>query len=186
MLLSRLTAGLVIAFLLTQLSSLPGWNSSLVKDFFSYQLFTINSVNSTAIFSVAVEARDLGFCHLAAIPGCLPWLSLRNERPISEVYSPMKIKFRQSGGYAGLIVGCEVNTSSLSAEEAAKLSSLVEDSGILQATSKRTPNAADLLNYEFTIETREGMHHVSFDDLSLPESIMPLLEYLQSRAKPLR
>lgn len=100
----------------------------------------------------------------------------------------MKIKFRQSGGYAGplLSVGCEIDTESLSPEETAQLSSLVEDSGILQATSQRTPNAADLLTYEFTIETREGTHTVSFDDLSMPDRIRPLLEYLQNRSKPLR
>ena len=38
----------------------------------------------------------------------------------------MKITFRQSGGYAGLIMGSEIDTDSLAAEEAAKLQSLVE------------------------------------------------------------
>ena len=98
----------------------------------------------------------------------------------------MKITFRQSGGYAGLIMGSEINTDSLSAEEAAKLQSLVKQSGILQAQTKQTSNVADLLNYEITIETKEGIRQVSFDDLSLPESAVPLLEYLQERAKPWR
>ena len=98
----------------------------------------------------------------------------------------MKITFRQSGGYAGLVMGSEIDTDSLAAEEAAKLKSLVEQSGILQAQSKQTPNSADLLYYEITIETKKGIHQVSFDDMSLPESAIPLLEYLQDRAKPLR
>ena len=49
----------------------------------------------------------------------------------------MKITFRKSGGYEGLIMGCEINTDSLPAEEAAKLQSQVEQSGILPAQSKQ-------------------------------------------------
>jgi hypothetical protein len=41
------------------------------------------------------------------------------------------------------------------------------------------------LNYNITVETSEGAPTVSFDDLSLPENVQPLLEYLQSCAKPL-
>ncbi len=98
----------------------------------------------------------------------------------------MKIKFRQSGGYAGLRMGCEMDTDSLPPQEADRLTALVETSGIRQATSQRTPNAADLFNYEFTIETREGTHQVSFDDMSLPERVRPLLDYLRGQAQPLR
>jgi hypothetical protein len=97
----------------------------------------------------------------------------------------MKVKFSQSGGYAGLIRGCELDTDSLSPAEATKLQSLVEQSGILQAQSKHAPHARDLLNYNITVETSEGAPTVSFDDLSLPENVQPLLEYLQSCAKPL-
>ena len=95
----------------------------------------------------------------------------------------MKISFRPSGGYAGLIMVSEIDTDSLAAEAAAELKSLVEQSGVSQARRKQTPNSADLLNYEITIETKKGIHQVSFDDISLPESVIPLLEYLQDRAK---
>ena len=98
----------------------------------------------------------------------------------------MKVKFGQSGGYAGLRRGCELDTDSLPADEAATLQSLVEQSGILQAKSGRTPTARDLFNYDITIETSQGSHHVSFDDMTMPESVDPLLEYLQDRAKPVR
>lgn len=96
----------------------------------------------------------------------------------------MKITFRESGGYAGLIRGCELDTDSFPPDEAVELQSLVEQSGILQAKGGRTPNARDLLNYEITVQTSEGVHRVSFDDMTLPESAVPLLEYLQSRAQP--
>ncbi|HEY9662671.1 MAG TPA: protealysin inhibitor emfourin [Allocoleopsis sp.] len=98
----------------------------------------------------------------------------------------MKIQFSQSGGYAGLRMGCEIDTASLPPPEAERLTALVENSGILQATSQRTPHAADLFTYEFAIEARQGNHQVSFDDMSLPERVRPLLEYLQEQVHPLR
>ena len=81
--------------------------------------------------------------------------------------------------------GCELDTNSLPADQAAKLQSLVEQSGILEAKSGHAPHARDLFNYDITVETTQGDRTVSFDDLSLPEGVEPLLEYLQSCAKPL-
>jgi hypothetical protein len=100
----------------------------------------------------------------------------------------MKIIFRQSGGYAGLRLGYEVDTSSLPAEEAAKLESLVRQSGILQAgsTTNTTPTARDLLQYQITLESQGTNIQISFDDLSIPPGIEPLLDYLQERARSMR
>ena len=96
----------------------------------------------------------------------------------------MKITFRQSGGFAGLIQGCEIDTDLLSAEEAVQLQSLVEQSGILQAKSQFTPEARDLCNYEVTLETNEGTFRVLLDDMTMSESAEELLEYLQQRSQP--
>jgi hypothetical protein len=113
--------------------------------------------------------------------------SLSSEKSsINKAKKHMKIKFRQSGGYAGLRMGCDLDTKSLSSDEATQLESLVNTSGILQANSGRSENAADLISYEIAIETNQGTHQVTFDDLTLPENVLPLLEYLQSQAKPLR
>ncbi|WP_309734914.1 protealysin inhibitor emfourin [Chamaesiphon sp. OTE_75_metabat_556] len=108
------------------------------------------------------------------------------KSPLNKAKKHMKIKFRQSGGYAGLRMGLDLDINSLSTDESTQLESLVKTSGILQSKSGRAENAADLINYEITIETKEGTHQVKFDDLTLPESVLPLLEYLQSQAKPLR
>ena len=97
----------------------------------------------------------------------------------------MKITFRQSGGFAGLIQGCELDTDLLSVSEATQLQSLVEQSGILEAKSQFNPEARDLFNYEITIETREETVNLLFDDMTLPESAEELFEYLQERTKPL-
>ena len=98
----------------------------------------------------------------------------------------MKIKFRQSGGYAGLRMGCDLDLNSLPTDEAKKVQALVKESGVLQTSTNRTKNAADLINYEITIESSEGTHQITLDDLTLTENILPLLDYLQERAKPLK
>lgn len=110
---------------------------------------------------------------------------VNKERSSNEVYHPMKITFRQSGGYGGLRLGYEVDTASLSPDEATKLESLVQQSGILQTSNpaNSNPAARDLLQYQITVENQGTTRQISFDDSSLPPGIEPLLDYLQDRAK---
>jgi hypothetical protein len=119
----------------------------------------------------------------------IAWLSLYLVfMPVSEaVFSPMKVIFRQSGGYASLILGCELNTSLMESREAQALQSLVERSGFSKwkTTGGYAPSAADLTNYEITVETGKGIYKIVFDDLTIPKNILPLLEYLKACAKPL-
>ncbi|ACB50310.1 hypothetical protein cce_0959 [Crocosphaera subtropica ATCC 51142] len=96
----------------------------------------------------------------------------------------MKITFRQSGGFAGLIRGCEIDTANLSESEAAYLKGLVEQSHILEATSQLTLKARDLYKYEVIIESEKGTVRASFDDMTWPETAQKLLAYLQEHSKP--
>lgn len=100
----------------------------------------------------------------------------------------MKIQFQQSGGFAGLSRGCQIDTQFLSSDEVTQLQSLVKQSGILQFQSQSTPNAADLFNYEIFIETDGNTYRISGDENTWPQSAKPLLEYLLIRSKmiPLR
>ena len=182
-----LTPKIAILFLLlsTQFTSLSEGNSHLTENLVSDKLAIIEPANFTVVMATSRTMADSNVSHFGLLTGCVPRLSLENRHSINEVSLPMKIEFRQSGGYGGLIMGTEINTDLLTAEEAAKLQSLVEQSEIL-AQSKQTPNSADLLQYQIIIETKEGVRQVSYDDLSLPESAVPLLEYLQDRAKPIQ
>ena len=96
----------------------------------------------------------------------------------------MKITFRQSGGYAGLIKGCELDTDELPANEATAIKGWVKSSGILVLKSAHSKAARDVFNYSIAIETSEGAHHVEVDDTTVPESLRPLLNYLRKRAEP--
>jgi hypothetical protein len=94
----------------------------------------------------------------------------------------MKIIFRQSGGYAGLKMGCEIDTDLLSAEEDKELKLLVDQSEILEDQSKKSPNVADAFNYLIIIKTGERIYQVSFDEQNLSEEVIPLLDFLKAHS----
>lgn len=96
----------------------------------------------------------------------------------------MKVSFRQSGGFAGLTRGCELDSETLPAAEARRLEKLVAESHLESLGSTSTPAARDAVTYEITVEREGGTERVRFDDLSVPESAAPLLELLQACAKP--
>jgi hypothetical protein len=96
----------------------------------------------------------------------------------------MKISFRQSGGFAGLFKGCDLDTEQMPAHEAATLESLVEQSRLPDSITEHTPQARDIGHYVITIDAGGHVRRASVDDQTLPESARPLLRFLLQRAKP--
>jgi hypothetical protein len=171
-----LTFAIASVTLLTQL--FPMLNSPSLGNSFSFcQISQANLIQSAAPDRIDILSENGEY-----ISGELS----KKKASINQVKKHVKIKFRQSGGYTGLQMGCDLDNKSLSPAEFSQLESLVKTSGIVGSNSSRSENTADLINYEITIETKEGIHQVQFDDLTLPDSILPLLDYLQSKAKPLR
>jgi hypothetical protein len=96
----------------------------------------------------------------------------------------MKVRFDQSGGFAGLLRGCELDTSTLPPDEAKQLEMLVKASE-MPATGEFLSNSSrDLHQYEITIEDGASIRSVIMDDESLPASAKPLVGYLKKCAKP--
>ncbi len=83
-----------------------------------------------------------------------------------------------------MIRGCEIDTGDLSPDEAASIRQMVKQSGMLKASKEPNPEARDLIGYEITIETAEGVFQSAFDDLSVPEGAAALLKYLSGKAEP--
>lgn len=96
----------------------------------------------------------------------------------------MRVKFQQSGGYAGLIRGCEFDTDSLPPGEAEALQSLVKKSNIQGNRKLVTRDARDLRTYSITVVKNEESDSIWFDDMSVPKEVRELLSFLESRAKP--
>lgn len=89
----------------------------------------------------------------------------------------MKVRFRQTGGFVSIFMGCDLDTDTLSAAEAGKLLLLVEESGILTLQSAVVPGARDVRYYEISVEQVEVHHEVTFDQLSVPLKVKPLLRF---------
>jgi hypothetical protein len=190
--LSVLTIGIAITGLLFQPSPLLSLHPSWVEPLFAQKTLVMEVTPLKRFFSdfdsmlvhndgVAEGAKR---SHMAAVKERSPQLPLSKHQQTIEVYRSMKVTFRQSGGYTGLIKGCEIDTDLLPSDEAIRLQSLVERSGILKAEGGQTPNARDLFDYEIIVEIGKDIYHVSFDSSATPKNVMPLLEYLKSRAKP--
>lgn len=96
----------------------------------------------------------------------------------------MKISLRQSGGFAASAsagAGTRVlDTNVLDDTRAGELRTLVERSGLLDRPERthRNSRSADAMTYEITIETDGRHHRCVFDDMTLPERVIPLLEFL--------
>lgn len=99
----------------------------------------------------------------------------------------MKITFKQSGGFAATLPAktCELDTKALAGGDAQRLHALVESSGFagMDGAEWKSRQGADLQTYEITIQSDHGPKHFSFDDMTVPEKVYPLLEFLQERCE---
>lgn len=94
----------------------------------------------------------------------------------------MKLTFRQSGGFAGLSLGCEIDEADLPRAEATRLRRLVRQCRLEDVAAPA--GARDVTTYEITIEAPGAVRHATFHDLAVPERVQPLLDFLQRRARP--
>jgi hypothetical protein len=96
----------------------------------------------------------------------------------------MKLRFRKSGGFAPIFQGCQFDTdANPSGADNARLLELVESSGIISETGKQNPLARDVFLFTFEIEMSGRRNRVTFDQLSVPAKVQPLLDFLMERAK---
>ena len=93
----------------------------------------------------------------------------------------MKLRFQQSGGFAGLVRGCEL----LVADLPPHLSSLVKE---LVKTGSAEPAAGgpmrDGLMFELWIEAPSKKVTMTMPDTAIPPRLTPLLEYLKMQSRP--
>jgi len=95
----------------------------------------------------------------------------------------MKIRFRQTGGFGGLVLGSDLDTSTLPPAEAQELTRLVKQASLEKLKSRPSDKARDLQNYEITVEGGGLNTKASFDDMSIDANLEPLLEFLRKRAR---
>jgi hypothetical protein len=94
----------------------------------------------------------------------------------------MKVRYRQSGGFAALTLGLDLDSDKLPPAEAAALERLVEQAALDQIGVKSSPRGRDLTNYEITVDHNGRIVKASFDDMTIPAIAQALLDFLRSRA----
>jgi hypothetical protein len=94
------------------------------------------------------------------------------------------VRFRQTGGFAGLSRGCELDTAELPRADAAELERLLAATD-LAAVAPARARGADRQQYEVVVE-RRGAPPVEarFDDGALTDELAALVTFLRKRAKP--
>jgi hypothetical protein len=97
----------------------------------------------------------------------------------------MKVRYRETGGFAGLSRAVEIDTAALPEAEARGLAALVERAALTESRRAGPPEARDLIGYEIVIESEESRTVIRFDDATVPEPAEELLAYLQRRARPI-
>jgi|SRR5262245_10434258 len=94
----------------------------------------------------------------------------------------MKIMFRQSGGFAGMLRGAEVDAQALDPKEAEELKRLLQENPA--AETRAASKARDLHQYEITVEDGGKKRTLQFDDSQVPDALRPLLKTLKQKSKP--
>jgi hypothetical protein len=95
----------------------------------------------------------------------------------------MKVRFRQTGGFGGLVLGCDLDTNTLAPVEAQELTRLVKQADLENFKARRDEKARDLQNYEIAVEGNGLTAKATFDDMSIDPNVEPLLEFLRQRAR---
>jgi hypothetical protein len=96
----------------------------------------------------------------------------------------MRIRFIQSGGFAGLVKTCRIDAAGLDVSERQELESLVAGCGLGESGQRLSDGGRDLRQYEIMIERDGTSLRCVCDDRSLPASARPLVQFLAARARP--
>jgi hypothetical protein len=96
----------------------------------------------------------------------------------------MKVRFAESGGFAGLVKACDLDAGGLPEEEARELARLAAASGISSSGEFFSTSGRDLRQYEITIEAGGRTVAALFDDETLPPAARPLVGFLRRYARP--
>lgn len=111
----------------------------------------------------------------------------KNENAASKNDSAVyRVSFTKSGGIAGVHKSYTLESNKLEKAEQATLSDLLQKSGILSISSvtKTTRGAADMFQYQLTVEHKGKTHTASYDDGTLPQAYRPLFDYVTKNASP--
>ncbi len=95
----------------------------------------------------------------------------------------MKIKFQQSGGFAGLVKSIELDRNNLSDEEFGALKSLVEQSKFFDLPEPDPQTMPDMEQYSISVEAGGRSREMHLNQSTLPKELKPLIKHMAKKAK---
>ena len=92
----------------------------------------------------------------------------------------MKISVRRSGGFANIGAHAEVDTSKLPRERADELQRLIKGASLPDQPPPplRSAHAADVYQYDITLDDGSGSKTYRADDLTMPDKWRSLVDFL--------
>ena len=101
----------------------------------------------------------------------------------------MRVIYRESGGFTGLVRGCDLDTDRLASKDAKRLQDLVRAAGLLDPDVKISGCAPedDEGTHRLEVEDGERSFACRFTIMTMAEALEPVVEFLsaQSKAMPL-
>lgn len=95
----------------------------------------------------------------------------------------MRVIFRRTGGFANMPISADLDTVNCSPDVCEKLQQLVESSGVMYMQSLRVTGARDVRTYHLEIDKNGLVQKVDIDEISVPEKVKPLIEFLVAHSK---
>lgn len=98
----------------------------------------------------------------------------------------MRINFEREGGYAPLQLEYHVDTDELPKAIRDKLLDLVKSTGVMEIQQSdqapSSPLSPDTFTYRISLSEGGKSKSLSFNDMTVPSSLHPLLEFFQELA----
>jgi hypothetical protein len=94
----------------------------------------------------------------------------------------MRIDFECSGGFAALQLAYHSDTDELPTEVAEEISRLVESSGFFDLQQGEVTPMPDVISYRLSLSQGDKKKSLSFNDITAPVELRPLLALLRKLA----
>jgi hypothetical protein len=99
---------------------------------------------------------------------------------------PIRIRFRRSGGFAGVPLTAATTADQLTGDHAAQVRRLLSEAEAPPGPRPAGPAAggADMFRYELDLDDGLRQRSVAWDETQVPEELRPLLGTLTRLARP--
>lgn len=95
----------------------------------------------------------------------------------------MHIAFERTGGFAGIHLGCEIDTETLSPEEASQVAGCVDAANFFDLPEVSPSGGADQFQYKISIEKDGRTRTIESGERAMPASLSPLVKCLMASAR---